>query len=95
MAPRPPARGRPPPRAAGIDFDQNSRPRRPLACGNQGAGNESQTIRIGTAQTQTSRAGIAGIPIANAPPMEIDISTGQLGTGSLLVATGNLCARTD
>ena len=49
------------------------------------SGDESQTIRIGTAQTQTFMAGtgIVGIPIANALPVEIDISTGQLGTGSL------------
>ncbi len=50
--------------------------------GNQGAGDESQTIRIGTAQTQTFIAGIATTPIvANGATVEIDTTTGQLGLG--------------
>ena len=48
--------------------------------GNQGAGNESQTIRIGTAQMQTFIAGIAVAPVSGAT-VEIDTSTGQLGVG--------------
>ena len=46
--------------------------------GNQGAGSESQTIRIGTAQTSTFVAGIAGANVSGAS-VEIDTSTGQLG----------------
>jgi Chaperone of endosialidase len=48
--------------------------------GNQGAGDESQTIRIGTAQAQTFIAGIAGAIVSNASPVEVDIITGRLGT---------------
>ena len=50
--------------------------------GNQGAGVESQTIRIGTAQAQTFMAGIAGVPISlnvNGATMAVDTTTGQLG----------------
>src|SRR5262249_44593839 len=47
--------------------------------GNAGAGNESQTIRIGTAQTQTFIAGIATAGVNNAAPVMIDAATGQLG----------------
>jgi hypothetical protein len=46
--------------------------------GNQGAGDESQTIRIGTAQTQTFIAGIANNNSGNAVVV-IDTTTGQLG----------------
>jgi len=50
--------------------------------GNQGAGDESQTIRIGTAQNQTFMAGIAGTPIVgNGATVMIDTVTGQLGLG--------------
>jgi hypothetical protein len=50
--------------------------------GNQGAGAESQTILIGTAQNATFIAGIAGTPIvANGAPVEVDTATGQLGLG--------------
>jgi len=50
--------------------------------GNRGAGIEFQTIRVGTAQTQTFIAGIATPHIlANPAPVEIDIVTGQLGLG--------------
>ena len=49
--------------------------------GNQGGLNvESQTIRIGTAQTQTFIAGIGGATVNNAAPVEIDTQTGHLGT---------------
>jgi len=49
--------------------------------GNQGGtGSEFQTIRIGTAQTQTFISGIAGnTSVANAAPVVIDTTTGQLG----------------
>src|SRR5262249_10568507 len=46
--------------------------------GNQGAGDESQTIRIGTAQAQTFIAGINAASVSDAQVM-IDIFTGQLG----------------
>jgi len=46
--------------------------------GNQAAGNESQTIRIGTAQAQTFVAGIANAGVNDATVM-IDTITGQLG----------------
>jgi hypothetical protein len=46
--------------------------------GNQGAGDESQTIRIGTAQTGTFMAGINGAIVSGAT-VEIDTTTGQLG----------------
>jgi hypothetical protein len=49
--------------------------------GNVGAGDESQAIRIGTAQTQTFIAGINGTPIGDMTVM-IDSVTGQLGTGA-------------
>ena len=52
--------------------------------GNQGAGDESQTIRIGTAQTETFIAGIAGAFISlnvNGATMAVDTTTGQLGIG--------------
>ena len=41
-------------------------------------GDESQTIRIGTAQTQTFIAGIAAVGV-NGATVEVDTSTGQLG----------------
>ena len=47
--------------------------------GNQGAGAESQTIRIGTAQAQTFIAGIANAAVGNAATVTIDTTTGQLG----------------
>src|SRR5262249_55291344 len=46
--------------------------------GNQGAGDEFQTIRIGTAQSQTFIAGIASNNSGNAVVV-IDTTTGQLG----------------
>ena len=46
--------------------------------GNQGAGDEFQTIRIGTAQAQTFIAGINGA-IVSGTTVEIDTTTGQLG----------------
>ena len=46
--------------------------------GNQGVGDESQTIRIGTAQTQTFIAGIGNAGVSGAP-VEVDTVTGQLG----------------
>src|SRR5262249_34431562 len=46
--------------------------------GNQGAGDEFQTIRIGTAQTQTFIAGIASNNNGKAVVV-IDTNTGQLG----------------
>jgi hypothetical protein len=46
--------------------------------GNQGAGVESQTIRIGTAQTQTFIAGIGNAIVAG-PAVEVDTTTGKLG----------------
>ena len=46
--------------------------------GNQGAGDESQTIRVGTAQTRTFMAGIATASVSRAP-VEVDTVTGQLG----------------
>ena len=46
--------------------------------GNQGAGDESQTIRIGTAQTRTFIAGIGNAGVAGAT-VEVDTATGQLG----------------
>jgi hypothetical protein len=49
--------------------------------GNQGVGDESQTIRIGTVQGQTFIAGINGMPIGDTTVM-IDSVTGQLGTGA-------------
>src|SRR5262249_288401 len=48
--------------------------------GNQGAGDEFQTIRIGTAQTSTFIAGIVNASVVNAAPVIIDTATGQLGT---------------
>jgi hypothetical protein len=45
---------------------------------NQGAGDESQTIRIGTAQTQTFIAGINAAGVSDATVM-VDTVTGQLG----------------
>jgi len=47
--------------------------------GNQGAGDESQTIRIGTAQKGTFIAGIANASVGNAATVIIDTTTGQLG----------------
>src|SRR5262249_30196641 len=47
--------------------------------GNAGASSESQTIRLGTAQTQTFIAGIANAGVSNAAPVMIDATTGQLG----------------
>jgi len=49
--------------------------------GNQGNGDENQTIRIGTAQTQTFIAGITG-SVDNSSPVVIDTATGQLGIPS-------------
>jgi hypothetical protein len=46
--------------------------------GNQGAGDEFQTIRIGTAQEQTFIAGIGNATVSDAAVM-IDTATGQLG----------------
>jgi Chaperone of endosialidase len=46
--------------------------------GNQGAGDEFQTIRIGTAQTQTFIAGITAATVSGAVVM-IDSATGKLG----------------
>jgi hypothetical protein len=46
--------------------------------GNVGAGDESQTIRIGTAQVQTFIAGIANATVSGAT-VEVDAVTGQLG----------------
>jgi Chaperone of endosialidase len=46
--------------------------------GNQGAGDGSQTIRIGTAQTQTFIAGINAASVGDAQVM-VDTTTGQLG----------------
>jgi hypothetical protein len=48
--------------------------------GNQGAGDESQTIRIGTAQGRTFIAGIGTTPVSGAIVM-VDSGTGQLGSG--------------
>src|SRR5262249_33748171 len=50
-----------------------------LYIGNQGVGDESQTIRIGTAQTGTFIAGIANASVGNAATVIIDTTTGQLG----------------
>ena len=50
--------------------------------GNQGAGDEFQTIRIGTAQTQTFIAGITSGSVGNSSPVVIDTATGQLGIPS-------------
>jgi hypothetical protein len=47
--------------------------------GNQGVGDESQTIRVGTAQTSTFIAGIANAAVGNAATVIIDTTTGQLG----------------
>ena len=49
--------------------------------GNQGNGVEFQTIRVGTAQTQTFIAGIAMTNVDGAT-VEIDTTTGQLGIKS-------------
>ncbi len=46
--------------------------------GNRGAGDESQTIRIGTAQARTFIAGINTASVGGAQVM-IDTTTGQLG----------------
>jgi len=46
--------------------------------GNQGAGDEFQTIRIGTAQAQTFIAGIGNASVTGAT-VEVDTTTGQLG----------------
>src|SRR5262249_29214310 len=45
---------------------------------NRGAGDESQTIRIGTAQAQTFIAGIGNASVIGVP-VEVDTATGQLG----------------
>ena len=50
--------------------------------GNHGAGDEFQTIRIGTAQTQTFIAGIANTTVPNDAVVVIDTVTGQLVTAS-------------
>jgi hypothetical protein len=51
-----------------------------ISIGNQGAGDESLTIRIGTAQTGTFIAGIANAGVGNAAAtVIIDTTTGQLG----------------
>jgi len=50
-----------------------------ILIGNQGVGDESQTIRIGTAQTGTFIAGIANATVGNAATVIIDTTTGQLG----------------
>src|SRR5262249_34262714 len=47
--------------------------------GNQGAGDESQTIRIGTAQSGTFIAGIATTPLNSGEIVAIDPATGRLG----------------
>jgi len=47
--------------------------------GNSGNGDESQTIRIGTAQTQTFIAGITSTPLIGGEVVAIDPATGQLG----------------
>jgi len=44
--------------------------------GNQGGGDESQTIRIGTAQTRTFMAGIGTAPVSGAIVM-VDSGTGS------------------
>ena len=46
--------------------------------GNQGAGPEFQTIRIGTAQGATFIAGISGVGVNNSAPVMVD-GNGQLG----------------
>src|SRR5262249_19153745 len=52
-----------------------------IAIGNFGAAsNESSTIRIGSAQTQTFIAGIVGNAVSNSATVLIDTATGQLGT---------------
>ena len=51
--------------------------------GHLGAESESQTIRIGTAQTQTFIAGIAGVNVDNAEVVAVDATTGQLGVTAL------------
>jgi len=48
--------------------------------GNQGNGDEFQTIRIGTAQAQTFIAGVGTAPVSGAIVM-VDSGTGQLGIG--------------
>jgi len=50
--------------------------------GNTGNGDESQTIRFGTAQTRTFIAGIANTSVPNDAVVVIDTLTGQLGTAS-------------
>jgi Chaperone of endosialidase len=47
--------------------------------GNVGGGDESQTIRIGTAQMGTFIAGIANATVGNAATVIIDTATGKLG----------------
>jgi hypothetical protein len=49
-----------------------------MCLGNAGVSIESQTIRVGTGQTRTFIAGIAGTGVGNAAVM-IDTATGQLG----------------
>jgi Chaperone of endosialidase len=51
--------------------------------GNQGAGDESQTIRIGTAQAQTFMAGIVPTNLGGGEIVAIDPATGRLGIASL------------
>jgi hypothetical protein len=48
--------------------------------GNHGAGDEFQTIRIGTAQTPAFIAGVGTAPVSGAIVM-VDSGTGQLGIG--------------
>ena len=53
--------------------------------GNQGAGDESQTIRIGTAQASTFIAGIVGALVSNnRAEVFVDASTSQLGLGAMI-----------
>src|SRR5262249_16328225 len=49
--------------------------------GNAGAGDEFQTIRIGTAQSQTFIAGIGNAGVAGTI-VEVDTATGQLGVAN-------------
>ena len=57
---------------------------------NQGAGDESQTIRIGTAQASTFIAGIADALITNnRAEVFVDTTTGQLGLGAMTSQAGS------
>lgn len=64
---------------SGVDISESSN--NSIEIGNRGVGTDNGTIRIGTANTQTSfyAAGVSGVQISDGVPVYIN-SNGQLGT---------------